>query len=220
MAARPTYGPISSYSRVQILHQLQEHPRSTIADLCDVTGLHPNTVREHIQRLTDGGYITAEAEHRTTRGRPRMLYSAADGTTGETSEVATHKAEAAAARGDALRKLFPNTAHQLDDEAEHQLDALVEHLEESGFDPVIDEAALTLDLSPCPHAAASPEHRPTLCSVHLGLMQGVLTAAGGPLQTAFVCDPTHPSDCTVQLKLLTTRPAADAAEERTPHGVA
>ncbi len=220
MATRPTYGPISSYSRVQILHQLQEHPRSTIAELCEVTKLHPNTVREHIQRLIDGGYITAESEHRTTRGRPRMLYSAVDGTTGEISEVAAHKAEAAAARGDALRRLFPNASHQLDDEAEHQLDALVEHLEESGFDPVIDEAALTLDLSPCPHAAASPEHRPTLCSVHLGLMQGVLTAAGGPLQTAFVCDPTHPSDCTVQLKLLTTRPAADAAEERTPHGVA
>ncbi len=218
MATRPTYSPISSYSRVQILHELQQSSKATINDLCEVTGLHPNTVREHIQRLIDGGYVVSEVENRKTRGRPRMFYSAADGVQAEPSEVATRKAAAAAVRGDTLRKLFPGTAHELDEASEHQLDALVEHLEESGFAPIVDEEHLTLDLSPCPHASSDPEHRGTLCSVHLGLMDGVMAAAGGPLQTDFVCESKNQTDCTVQLTL-TKRPAADAAE-RTKHGVA
>ena len=55
---RPAYSAISSYSRVRVLHLLQQRPQRTIAELCQSTGLHPNTVREHLQRLIDGGYVT------------------------------------------------------------------------------------------------------------------------------------------------------------------
>jgi predicted ArsR family transcriptional regulator len=40
-----------------------------------------------------------------------------------------------------------------------------------------------------------------LCSVHLGLMQGVLTEAGGPLAAEAVRTSALPADCTVQLRL-------------------
>ena len=73
---RVTYSAISSFSRVRILFLLQERPERTVTELCEATGLHANTVREHLQRLVDGGYVVAETEHRTTRGRPRVLYSA------------------------------------------------------------------------------------------------------------------------------------------------
>lgn len=96
---------------------------------------------------------------------------------------------------------MPTTAQGFGTEATYQLDALIEHLEESGFEPVIDDAELTVDLTPCPHAAARPEDRPVLCRVHLGLMQGVLTEAGGPLTADFVRDPGLPAECTVQLRL-------------------
>lgn len=194
------YGPISSYSRVRILHLVQSRPERTIAELCDETGLHANTVREHLQRLIEGGYVLAATERRTTRGRPRTLYSAATGEGVASSPVARDKVAKAAERGDLMRRMLREPDSSLGRQATHQLDALIEHLEESGFEPVVDERELTVELSPCPHAASRPEHRPVLCQVHLGLMQGVLAEAGGPLAADCVRAAARPEECTVQLK--------------------
>jgi len=195
------YGPISSYSRVRILHVVQERPERTIGELCDATGLHANTVREHLQRLIEGGYVIQTTEHRTVRGRPRTLYSAATGAPEASSPIAREKVAGAARRGDVMRSILSEPASELGGDATHQLDALVEHLEESGFEPLVDEQTMTVDLSPCPHAASAPEHRPMLCQVHLGLMQGVLTEAGGPIAAPCVLAPRRPEECTVQLRL-------------------
>nr|WP_201470979.1 helix-turn-helix domain-containing protein [Microbacterium hydrocarbonoxydans] len=222
----PVCGPISSFSRVRILHALfedgsaadsgillvdaragQTRAQRTIGELCEATGLHPNTVREHLQRLIEGGYVLQTSERRTTRGRPRTLYSAATGMSDASSPIARDKAKAAAVRGDLLRRVLPASASALGRDATYQLDALIEHLEESGFEPVVDDEQLTVDLSPCPHAAGRVEDRPMLCSVHLGLMQGVLTEAGGPLAaeavrtSAVAADCVEPTECTVQLRL-------------------
>ncbi|ALX65680.1 helix-turn-helix domain-containing protein [Microbacterium sp. XT11] len=202
-SAGPVCGPISSFSRVRILHRLfaashaPTRSELTIAELCDATGLHANTVREHLQRLIDGGYVVAQTERRTTRGRPRTLYRAVTGAPGASSPVARDKAKAAAERGDLLRRMLPDAASDLGREADAQLDALIEHLEESGFEPVVDDELLTVELTPCPHAAAHPEDRPLLCQVHLGLMQGVLAEAGGPLTAE--CVRGAQAECTVQL---------------------
>lgn len=201
------YGPISSYSRVRILHLLFEataaHGRAqlTIDELCEATGLHANTVREHLQRLIEGGYVIPTIEHRTTRGRPRTLYSAATGTPEASSPVARDKVAEAARRGDMMRRVLSEQDSALGREATNQLDALIEHLEESGFEPVVDEDELTVDLAPCPHVVSRPEDRAILCQVHLGLMQGVLTQAGGPVATHCVRAAARPEDCTVQLRL-------------------
>jgi predicted ArsR family transcriptional regulator len=196
----PVCGPISTYSRVRLLHLVQTRPERTIGELCEATGLHANTVREHLQRLIEGGYVVQATEHRTTRGRPRTLYSAATGLGDASSPIARDKVTAAARRGDLLRRVLPGSASALGREATYQLDALIEHLEESGFEPVVDDVQLTVDLSPCPHAAGRAEDRPLLCSVHLGLMQGVLTEAGGPLSADAVRTSALPADCTVQLR--------------------
>ncbi|UNK71435.1 ArsR family transcriptional regulator [Microbacterium sp. H1-D42] len=205
------YGPISSYSRVRILHLVQTRPDRTIGELCEATGLHANTVREHLQRLIEGGYVIQTSEHRTTRGRPRTLYSAATGMPEASSPVAREKVAEAARRGDMLRRMLAEDDSELGREATYQLDALIEHLEESGFEPVIDEDHLTVELTPCPHAASAPAHRPMLCQVHLGLMQSVLNQAGGPLAADCVREPARPEECTVQLRL-----SAAAAAVTTP----
>lgn len=198
--ARTSYSAISSYSRVEILHLLQARPGRTIQELSEHTGLHANTVREHLQRLADGGYIVAETEHRTTRGRPRRLYSAATGAEEASSPVARRKAQDAAERGDLLRRVIPpSTQSPLEPDAVHQLDALVEDLEGAGFDPLVDEKALTVDLSPCAHAGIDPVHRGVLCSVHVGLMQSVLAEARGPLHVEGLAPSCDPETCVVLL---------------------
>lgn len=195
-----SYSAISSYSRVEILHLIQERPRRTIAELTEATGLHANTVREHLQRLIDAGHVVPETERRTTRGRPRVLYTLA-GDGDASSPVQRSKVRAAAERGDLLRRVMPGTAGTaaLDPDALHQIDALDEQLTDAGFEPLVDEHALTVDLSPCPHAEAQASHRDTLCAVHLGLMQGVLAEARGPLAIVGMHASCDPRECVVQL---------------------
>lgn len=195
------YGPISSYSRVRILHLVQTRAERTIGELCEATGLHANTVREHLQRLIEAGYIVPEPERRASRGRPRMLYSAVAGPDAPSSPIARRKVRAAAERGDLMRRVMPWTETGLPEDAQHQLDALVDDLQEAGFDPVVDQDELTVDLSPCANAAAQAEHRDVLCAVHVGLMQGVLAEAGGPLTVDGLLPSCDPSQCHVQLTL-------------------
>lgn len=193
------YSAISSYSRVEILNLVQKHPRRTIAELVSATSLHANTVREHLQRLIEEGYVVASPEVRTTRGRPRVLYSASDGETAS-SPVQRRKVQASAERGDLMRRVMPgHTPVELDTQAVHQIDAIVDDLIDSGFDPLVDEDDLTIDLTPCSHAEAQADHRAVLCSVHLGLMQSVLNEAGGPLSIDGMRSSCDPRQCVVQL---------------------
>ncbi len=196
---RPTgYSAISNYSRVEILHLVQDRPERTVAELVSATTLHPNTVREHLQRLMDDGYVVSATEHRTTRGRPRVLYSATDGLTA-CSPVQHRKARAAAERGDLMRRVLPGAPPELDTAALHQIDALVEDLVDAGFDPLVDESELTVELTPCAHASAQADHRKVLCSVHLSIMQSVLNSADGPLSVDGMRSSCDPSECIVQL---------------------
>lgn len=196
MATPHGYSPISSESRVRILAMLIERPDRTIDELTTATGLHANTVREHLQRLTESGFVMQTAEHRTTRGRPRTLYRAASG---DESPIIQRKAEEAARRGDMMRRVMPDVDSSLNPREQHQIDAVVEHLEESGFDPVIDEEQLTVDLTPCLHSPGD-EVSGARCSVHMNLIQNVLIAAGGPLQVQGMRTVCDPHDCVIQLK--------------------
>ena len=216
------YSAISSYSRVEIMHLLQERPQRAIAELVEATGLHANTVREHVQRLIDAGYVIAETERRTTRGRPRVLYSAATGVDDAASPVAVRRAKAAARRGDLMRRVYgSDTDAELGADALHQLDALVEDLGDAGFEPVVDERELTVDLTPCPHAPAA-EHRGTLCDVHVGLMESVLAQAGGPLRVEGIAPSCDPTQCVVQLAAGQggARQTLDGSGTRTRSGLA
>ena len=107
-----------------------------------------------------------------------------------------------------MRSVMRTASSELGQAATYQLDALIEHLEESGFEPIIDEDELTVELTPCPHAAAAPEHRPMLCQVHLGLMQGILAEAGGPIDAMSVRETILPEECTVQLGVVRKTGAA------------
>ena len=62
----------------------------SIAALATVTGLHVNTLREHLDALGDAGLVRRERAPVAGRGRPAWLYSAIpdDETQGETSEYA------------------------------------------------------------------------------------------------------------------------------------
>ena len=104
------------------------------------------------------------------------------------------------------RRLTGVDAPELDTAALHQIDALVEDLVDAGFDPLVDENELTVELTPCAHASSQAEHREVLCSVHLGIMQSVLSSAEGPLSVDGMRSSCDPRECIVQLLHASQRP--------------
>lgn len=238
MTARTeTFRTLASTSRVELLHLLQERDRRTLAELVEATGLHPNTVREHLQRLARGGYVTSVTETRTTRGRPRTLYSAATGADAETNDDVARKVASAAERGDRLRRYLESstlagpaapaaapaapTGHRctcdgthgcahpaapgragdaLPVDALHQIDALDDHLDQSGFNACIDERTLQVDITDCPYQEMVAESHGMVCVVHLGLVRTVLSQTGGPVTARELLPFAAPGSCTLSLE--------------------
>jgi predicted ArsR family transcriptional regulator len=108
-AQPPSYKTLASLSRINLLHQLQQRGTMSVGDLAEAAGLHHNTAREHLDRLISEGFVTCEPEPRQTKGRPRMLYSAARGVDSDARSVRGKKVEAALIRAEQLRRMLPVT---------------------------------------------------------------------------------------------------------------
>ena len=82
-----THRALSGVSRVAILELLRssDGPLDVLA-LAARVGLHPSTVRSHLDRLLTVGLAVETVEARSRPGRPRLLYSA-DAPVGEASEA-------------------------------------------------------------------------------------------------------------------------------------
>lgn len=69
---------LADESRLRILRVLRESdtPLDT-RQIAEFVGLHPTTVRTHLELLSEVGLVRAEPEVRTEPGRPRILYEPA-----------------------------------------------------------------------------------------------------------------------------------------------
>ena len=82
-----THRVLSGVSRVAVLEALRTsaHPLD-VQTIAVAVGLHPNTVRSHLDQLVDAGLAARATELRTTPGRPRLLFRAAAQPTGSDAE--------------------------------------------------------------------------------------------------------------------------------------
>ena len=190
-------------SRMRIMRLLQERQGPVpVEDVAVGVGLHVNTTREHLDRLVASGFVVRQPEHRTTRGRPRMLYRSVDSAASATVD--------SRARGHLVRLLLDGYGRPMespvaeaelagmewaaelgcpgtvsvdnsDADAEEQISALMRHLEELGFDPELDRDSMQMSLSHCPFADVPSDRKNVVCASHLGLARGVLTRHQGPL---------------------------------------
>ncbi len=75
---RNAYEVLAVTSRALLLEQVRAHREGVdTARLAGLTGLHPNTVRFHLDVLAEAGLVTASADRGGRRGRPRLLFAAA-----------------------------------------------------------------------------------------------------------------------------------------------
>lgn len=171
----------------------------TVPEVAELVRLHPNTVRFHLDGLVEQGLAERTSEERDVPGRPRALYSAAPQTrhVGRRSYrllaqilvgyLAAHIEQPEKAAQDAGeewgRFLTNRPAPFRRVDATAATRALTDKLDDIGFDPEAVTAGRRREifLRHCPFREAAEQHSKVVCSVHLGLMRGVLGALDAPL---------------------------------------
>lgn len=197
-----------------------------VREVAQRMGLHPNTARFHLEALVEAGLAVRETEDRDTPGRPRIGYRAvADGPRGRrryrllaemlTSMIAGTMPDPGSAAEQAGREWGaylaeppPPYQQPTADEAIARLIAIMADL---GFAPEPQSGDSTgqhqLRLRHCPFREVAEHHREVICSLHLGLMRGVLERMRAPV-TADRLDPfVQPSLCVAHLTI-SQHPAA------------
>lgn len=167
-------------------------PLST-AEIADVLDLHVNTVRPHLERMRDVGLLDVRSEASGGVGRPQHLYSLAEDAPALGLEpspfpmLARVLLEAAAEAGldsgelaNAGRTQGRSDAHAWDDGTD-ALEALIVEQARLGFDPeVVDlDHGAVMAFAHCPFRSLAEQHPDLVCSLHCGLVEGLVQEIGG-----------------------------------------
>jgi predicted ArsR family transcriptional regulator len=188
----PPEGPQLSPQRAQVLAALRRGGPRTVTALAAALGLHPNTVREHLDGLVELGLASREQAPSSGRGRPAWRYTAepehvpaaARDYAALATVLAAHLArtstapadDAAAAGRDWGRALVAGRPARAD-AAQARRD-VVRLLGEVGFAPEADARDRTVLLRRCPILDAARRHPDVVCHVHAGLVSGALESLG------------------------------------------
>lgn len=216
--ADPDATPALGQSRARVLQVLQGADAALgVVEVTARIRLHPNTIRFHLDALVDAGLAERTSEDREQPGRPRTLYSAVvDGgqtgrrsyrllaeilasfVAGQTAEPATAAVKAGEAWG---RYLAERPAPFQHVDAAAGTTQLLRTLDDIGFAPeaVTVEGAQQVLLHHCPFREVAAEHSEVVCSIHLGLMQGLLSELDAPLEAHRLDAFVEPSLCVAHL---------------------
>jgi predicted ArsR family transcriptional regulator len=195
---------------------------ATLAALVAETGLHENTLREHLEALVAQGRVRRSRRQPAGRGRPAWLYEASggEGTTTGRAEYAglaatlasvIHRTSASpredavlagAAWGRELARTSP-AVRAADGEPVSASEArgrVVALLGELGFEPhgpAGHDAGV--DLTRCPLLQAARRYPDVVCGVHLGIVRGVLAELGADGSGTELLPFSAPGACRLQL---------------------
>ena len=168
-------------------------PRST-ADVAESLGLHPNTVRPHLERMREVGLLQVEVGGRGGVGRPQHLYSlAAEAPSlglepptyplmaGMLANVAAAGAPAADEVAAVGREHGRHVATLRGQSAEGCLAAVRGELADLGFDPVeeSDGDITTIAFTHCPYLQLAEAFPELVCHLHRGMVEGMVEVLGG-----------------------------------------
>lgn len=188
---------------------------------CDVqfiaehTGLHANTVRFHLERLEADDLVRRQVRRGGGSGRPPLMYTAAAVPNAgnehrEFAQLAKVLAQLVAStnhdpvgpsidsgRAWGLELVAASTDAPSQQEA---VTALVEILARIGFAPEIsgDDGTVVLQRH-CPFLEVAESHQDVVCSMHLGLMRGLLEGMNAPIAVEHLMPFADPNGCRASL---------------------
>lgn len=193
----PTAGvhaALASATRRHLLELLQagEAPRD-VHDLARAVGLHPSTVRFHVETLRRAGLVVRQEHPYAGIGRPRTAYAAAvpgpwgSGYEGLAALLAADLADTAEEREARAERIGMRWADRLlpdrrdtettVDDATAVVSGVFDRI---GFAPQVSKGAdgCRIALHSCPFRAVAREHPEVVCAMHLGLLRGSLERLG------------------------------------------
>jgi predicted ArsR family transcriptional regulator len=183
---RPHATSAGGDSRVAILEFIEAAEDVVrVEQIAEAVGLHPNTVRGHLDALLAAGRITRVPDQRSTRGRPHWLYSAtASATIRELARALDAELDRASAP-DVARLAAATWAEVGPDVTtattpDVAVDRATEALTAFGFDAARNTVGDEITLRACPYAELVREH-PVICDIHAELLGEVLTRTGQPV---------------------------------------
>src|SRR5262245_29596543 len=156
LPSRDVLRVLGDNTRYAIYLELARSPAPlATADIAETLGLHPNTVRPHLERMREVGLLAVHVDARGTVGRPQHRYSlAADAPSLGLEPPSFPVLARMLARAALLAGVDADAAAEAGREEGGAdavaagdrpcLDALVAELDRLGFDPAVVEAA-TLD---------------------------------------------------------------------------
>jgi predicted ArsR family transcriptional regulator len=188
-------------------------PRS-IASVADEIGVHPNTVRFHLDSLARAGRVEQVLGDSAGRGRPPMLFRASRrmdpaGPTnyrllaGILTDYVARSPDAAsigAQLGRATSPALIGSSRRAPSKT-RAVTELVQVLDDLGFEPEPAAGPRTREirLRHCPFQDLAEEHGEVICAVHLGLMQGALSAMRAPIAVKRLDPLVEPDLCVAHL---------------------
>lgn len=210
---RSAGGRRHSTAREQVLRAVEaQHSPVSVTALSRSTGLHENTVRGHLEQLLTDGHVTRSRATAAGRGRPAWLwrptqhgpaspYAALAGVLAGT--IARTSADPAATAHEAGRGWGTELAEDLPEPATPTpaRTLVVRAMAAQGFAPEDDGQQIVLHR--CPLLEAADRHTEVVCSVHRGMIDGLLQGVAGPegtRTTAELIPFAAPGQCLIRLQ--------------------
>ena len=168
------------------------HPLAT-NDIARTLGLHPNTVRPHLERMREVGLLEVRVDSRGGVGRPQHVYSmSADAPSlgleppafPLLARMLLRVASEAGIASDDARDAGHEQGRSAAQRVPVQLactDALVTDLRMLGFDPAVvhEPAAASIGFMHCPFRELAEANPAVVCGLHQGMIEGFVETRGG-----------------------------------------
>ena len=213
-------------SRRHLLRMLDDADDAlTLDDLAQRVGLHVNTVRGHLDILEDAGLVERTTVRRASPGRPRVAFRAVSPDRREPSAASYRLlADALAASIEATSDAPARAAHDAGREWGRAIVAQAKHagdlgpdqamavvlgsLADLGFGPESRaiESGVEIRLHDCPFRSLARERTDVVCSVHAGLLTGILDAMDSDLVVEDLQPFVEPSLCVARITAWRGRP--------------
>ena len=212
-------------TRYAIFLELARSPRPLATnDIARTLGLHPNTVRPHLERMRDVGLLELRVDSRGGVGRPQHVYSVSPDAPSLGLEppafpllarMLLRVASEAGIVSDDARDAGHEQGRSAAERVSARLtcvEALMSDLGTLGFDPeVVEEPdSASIGFMHCPFRDMAEANPTVVCGLHQGMVEGFVEARGGARVREFrtLVHGTHP--CQVDLDTFATPVGATA----------
>ena len=201
-------------TRHRIFQFIAAEPEAVdVARLTAHFSLNHNAIRQHLAKLLEAGLIEEDKAGRTSPGRPRLVYRVAPtvdskwGAVGPYERLSLLLAEVIRT-GKTPKDVGRDLGRRLRAAPRTYaagLSGLADAMRRHGFEPRVDphKSGSDMVLQTCPFASTALADRVTVCSLHLGLAEGLVEDTGAEVEKLVARDPRH-AQC-----LLRLRPSAE-----------